>query len=461
MCRCDSGYHADTLTCVADTAQCTDSDQDTYGSNCTNGPDCDDNNNQVFQILNAYIDLDGDGYGIGSNSSICTGVVLPAGYADNDLDCDDNDNSRWDNCPQPNQNPIASFSINASGGTAPLTVRFDASGSSDSEGNIVSYTWNFGDGNIATGIIVSHTFIQDGSYTVSLTVANDLLATDAAIRTVLVGSGFGRISALPYVMPISSGALTDLTPGGWKGMEDPATGRLQSRTEFVPGGGIPGVGNGDAYRAILPKGPSYLIDPINADNQGSAGFGPFELINPTDNVYIGYVIRFNAGIRNSNASRNGSLGVKLLEIQASPDPMECRAFTYLRVIETDLGFRPAEDGGTPHAPSLDSTLRIIGDGSPNDIAGEWIYIVHRLNTTTNVHGYSVYRRSGFVEEYHYDDYPFQCAFTKSNILYAGIGNTWESAINTLSDADASYDLAYVHAWSNEAPDIYPPEGFHN
>ena len=53
-------------------------------------------------------------------------------------------------------------------GTAPLTVNFSG-GSSTDNGSIVSYAWNFGDGNNATGVTTSNTF-PAGTYVVTLTV---------------------------------------------------------------------------------------------------------------------------------------------------------------------------------------------------------------------------------------------------------------------------------------------------
>ncbi|MFO7618996.1 MAG: PKD domain-containing protein [Thermoplasmata archaeon] len=53
------------------------------------------------------------------------------------------------------------------------TFRFDASGSYDIDGCIVSYGWDFGDGSIAQGIAVEHTYSVAGTYEVTLTVTDD------------------------------------------------------------------------------------------------------------------------------------------------------------------------------------------------------------------------------------------------------------------------------------------------
>ncbi len=53
------------------------------------------------------------------------------------------------------------------------TVQFDGSRSEDPDGEIVSYTWNFGDGLSAEGARVEHVYDRPGIYTVELTVADD------------------------------------------------------------------------------------------------------------------------------------------------------------------------------------------------------------------------------------------------------------------------------------------------
>lgn len=86
-----------------------------------------------------------------------------------------------------NQNiaPIASFT--ASGDmTAETSVSFDASASTDPDGEIVSWTWNFGDGASGSGPSAAHVYAVAGSYDVSLTVTDDLGASNALTQTLVI-----------------------------------------------------------------------------------------------------------------------------------------------------------------------------------------------------------------------------------------------------------------------------------
>jgi len=86
-----------------------------------------------------------------------------------------------------NRPPIASFTENATTVLTGVVIHFDASASSDLDGSIASYFWNFGDGKNATGVVVNHSYADDGTYTVTLTVTDDDGATDSvnATKTVL------------------------------------------------------------------------------------------------------------------------------------------------------------------------------------------------------------------------------------------------------------------------------------
>jgi len=65
------------------------------------------------------------------------------------------------------------------------SVSFDGGGSSDNTG-IVSYEWEFGDGNTGTGRICTHTYSTVGKYTVTLTVRDKGGNTATATTTLFV-----------------------------------------------------------------------------------------------------------------------------------------------------------------------------------------------------------------------------------------------------------------------------------
>jgi PKD repeat protein len=79
--------------------------------------------------------------------------------------------------PPGNQDPIAVVVSSASAGEAPFDLNLDGSGSSDPDGDALTYVWDFGDGNQATGSLVSHTYQFVGSYKATLTVSDGLGGT--------------------------------------------------------------------------------------------------------------------------------------------------------------------------------------------------------------------------------------------------------------------------------------------
>gem|GEM_PF-252587 len=105
-----------------------------------------------------------------------------------------------------NQPPAASFTATPGFST---WVHFDASASSDPDGSIVSYSWDFGDGKNGSGVSDWHWYSGPGTYRVTLSVTDDDGATDTEVRTIQVG--------LTNQLPVASFTFDPANPvvGGW------------------------------------------------------------------------------------------------------------------------------------------------------------------------------------------------------------------------------------------------------
>lgn len=69
--------------------------------------------------------------------------------------------------------PTADFTISPSPAVQNQEVCFDATGSIDPNGRVVSWEWDFGDGSRSTGEVVCHSFRRVGNYQVTLTVKDN------------------------------------------------------------------------------------------------------------------------------------------------------------------------------------------------------------------------------------------------------------------------------------------------
>jgi len=90
--------------------------------------------------------------------------------------------------PVPLEHPVAIFTHDPPEPIYNQPATFNASKSYDTDGIIISYTWNFGDGNITTVInpIIAHAFTAPGDYTVTLTVTDNDLLTNSTSKIVRV-----------------------------------------------------------------------------------------------------------------------------------------------------------------------------------------------------------------------------------------------------------------------------------
>jgi hypothetical protein len=106
--------------------------------------------------------------------------------------------------------PIASGKLFPSSGEAPLLVSFDATGSSDQDGSLIDYSWDFGDGSYGTGALVSHTYVAPGSFVPRLTVTDDKGAS-ANVTFGVVVTDPNALNAPSALSAIASPGAVNLT----------------------------------------------------------------------------------------------------------------------------------------------------------------------------------------------------------------------------------------------------------
>jgi PKD repeat protein len=109
----------------------------------------------------------------------------------------------------------ADFSANVTAGMVPFAVRF----ADESSGNVTSWSWAFGDGNVSTDPDPVHVYEVPGTYTVNLSVADPYsrhtISKAGFIRAVPQGPPSANFSAAPLVGPAPLAVTFTDTSGGF------------------------------------------------------------------------------------------------------------------------------------------------------------------------------------------------------------------------------------------------------
>ncbi|MEM1262258.1 MAG: PKD domain-containing protein [Pseudomonadota bacterium] len=144
----------------------------------------------------------------------------------------------------PNVPPMAVFTVTCSG----LSCDVDGSGSTDSDGTVTAYAWDFGDTTTATGVTASHTYAAAGDFTIELTVTDDDGATNAVSQSVTV--------VAPELVQVGD-TISGLMPGDQDGrvvdISDDGT-RVVLGTQFADLGRI----NGGQVRVLEWDGNAWV-----------------------------------------------------------------------------------------------------------------------------------------------------------------------------------------------------------
>ena len=157
-----------------------------------------------------------------------------------------------------NAAPTAAFTSTS----ANLALTVDGSGSTDADGTITGYAWNFGDGTTGTGATAQHTYGAAGNYTVTLTVTDNAGATNAVSKQVTVTAANAAPTA---AFTASSQDLTVSVDGSTSVDSD---GTIASYAwDFGDGS----FGTGATASHTYAAGGSYTVKLTVTDNKGATG----------------------------------------------------------------------------------------------------------------------------------------------------------------------------------------------
>ena len=191
-----------------------------------------------------------------------------------------------------NRAPVANAGPAASGAEG-SAVSFDGSHSSDPDGNPLTYTWDFGDGSSGTGPTPTHTYADNGTYVVKLTVSDGTLSGEATTSAVIanVAPSVGTITA-----PLDPQQIGDVVTAS-AAFTDPGT--LDSHTGVIDWGDrstssaaiseTGGSGSASGSHAYDAAGV-YTLTLTVTDKDGGVGQSVFQFVvvfNPVGGFVTG------------------------------------------------------------------------------------------------------------------------------------------------------------------------------
>ncbi|MDG5802304.1 PQQ-dependent sugar dehydrogenase [Streptomyces ossamyceticus] len=90
--------------------------------------------------------------------------------------------------------PVAQAAADRTSGQARLKVRFSSAGTSDQDGDALTYSWDFGDGSTSTAANPAHTYKKNGTYTATVTAKDPSGRTGSASVRIVVGNTAPKVT---------------------------------------------------------------------------------------------------------------------------------------------------------------------------------------------------------------------------------------------------------------------------
>ena len=176
------------------------------------------------------------------------------------------------------QPPVAAASATPSSGTVPLNVAFSSSGSSDPDGSIVAYEWNFGDGSaLATGATANHLYNTAGTYSAVLKVTDNTGLTASRSVTITASS-----PVVVSTMRVADIAMSLAVSGGRNARASAAvTVRDVSTGQVVAGATVAGTWSGIVSGSASAVGGSNGIAMLQSPTTKNLGTFVFTVTSVT------------------------------------------------------------------------------------------------------------------------------------------------------------------------------------
>ncbi len=241
--------------------------------------------------------------------------------------------------------PVADFSAVATG----LSVAFTDL-SVDPDGSVISWYWRFGDGGVSFSRSPTHVYAEGGTYTVTLSVADNRTASDSETKSVTVGTPGNQSPVAGF-----SASVTDLTVTFTDESADEDGSIVAWEWDFGDGGSSTAQNPAHTYGAA----GTYDVTLTVADNQG-AGDSATRSVSVTS---PGPPLALTGKRRGRNRVlldwTPASVGVDVWRAEVGVDPSPVR-------IATGVGGGHFEDSGLGSKPNGLFSYFVCQAGNPDN-----------------------------------------------------------------------------------------------
>ena len=241
-----------------------------------------------------------------------------------------------------NTPPTAVITASPTSGVAALTVSFSGSSSTDPDGTITSYAWNFGDGQTSTLEAPSHSYAVVGTYSVGLTVTDNAGRQGSTSTSITVSAPTSYAGV--YRIIAGGRPYTDTKGQVWQADAGFNTGNVTTTTATISGTTDPALYQSERftvstqsqleYQLPVANG-TYLINLYFAETDAaSEGSGlrvfdvDFQGVQAIANLDIYGTVGANAALIKSAvvSVSNGALTIDFVRVVGNPkiDAIEVR-----------------------------------------------------------------------------------------------------------------------------------------